>query len=155
MEKEKHSFRKAAVTDIRAIQALVNEEADRNRMLPRSLHDLFETVRDFHLCVARGRVVGVCALHVTWEDLAEIRSLAVAGTYRGRGIGRALIRRCLDDARRLGVRRVFALTYHPEFFVGLGFAAVDKSELPHKVWAECIRCRHFPDCREEAVLRRL
>ena len=137
------------------MQTLINRQASRNKMLPRSLNDLYEYLRDFFVCTHEGTVVGVCALHITWEDLGEVRSLAVAERYRGNGIGRALVRKCLAEARKLGLSRIFSLTYSPEFFIGIGFSPADKSELPHKVWAECIRCHQFPDCDEEAVLLNL
>lgn len=138
--------------DVKDIQTLINSQAARNKMLPRSLHDLYEFLRDFFVCTLDEKVVGVCALHITWEDLGEVRSLAVAERYRSRGIGRALVKKCLTEARKLGLGRVFSLTYSPEFFFGIGFIPVDKSELPHKVWAECIRCHQFPDCDEVAVI---
>lgn len=134
------------------MQALINRQASRNKMLPRSLNDLYEYLRDFFVCTLEGKVVGVCALHITWEELGEVRSLAVAERYRGNGIGRALVRKCLAEARKLGMSRIFSLTYSPGFFIGIGFSPTDKAELPHKVWAECIRCHQFPDCDEEAVL---
>lgn len=149
------SYRKAILSDVKEIQALVNEHASRNRMLPRSLHDLYESLRDFQVGRADGKLVGTCALHVTWEDLGEIRSLAVTEEHQKQGIGKALVRRCLSEAKRLGIRRVFSLTYCPDFFRQFGFSPIDKAELPHKVWAECIRCHHFPDCREEALVREL
>ena len=150
-----YKFRKATLQDVKDMQTLINRQAARNKMLPRSLHDLYEYLRDFFVCTEGEKVVGVCALHITWEDLGEVRSLAVAERHRRNGIGRALVKKCLSEARKLGLRRVFSLTYCPGFFAGLGFSSVDKAELPHKVWAECIRCHQFPDCDEEAMLRTL
>jgi len=148
-----HAIKKAVLSDVREIQALVNAQASRNRMLPRSLHDLYDSLRDFQVARLGRKLAGTCALHITWEDLGEIRSLAVEEEHRNQGIGRTLVRRCLSEAKRLGIRRVFSLTYCPEFFTRLGFTPIDKAELPHKVWAECIRCHHFPDCKEEALVR--
>ena len=103
--------------------------------------------------VAGGRIVGTCALHVIWEDLAEVRSLAVDPDCRESGIGRELVEHCLAEAGSLRLRRVFALTYQPDFFSRLGFHPVEKSELPHKVWGHCTKCTKFPDCDEEAVMK--
>ncbi len=154
-KKRPYRFRKAVLLDVKSIHSLVNDYASKDKMLPLSLHDVFESLRDFHICVFRNRVVGVCALHVTWKGLAEIRSLAVAGGFQGNGIANALVRKSLAEARRLGVKEVFALTYCPAFFEKIGFKEVDKAKLPHKVWADCIRCQHFPDCNEVAVKRNL
>ncbi len=153
--KKTYIFRKAVLSDVKSIQSLVNDYASKDKMLPLSLHDVFEALRDFHVCVARSGVVGVSALHVTWKDLAEIRSLAVADKFQKNGIASALVRKCLAEARRLGVKDVFALTYCPAFFEKFGFVTLDKAKLPHKVWADCIRCHHFPDCNEVAVKRKL
>lgn len=121
-------------------------------MIPRSLNELYETVRDFLVCEIDGTVCGVCALHIMWEDLAEIRSLAVEKRFQRRGVGTNLVKRCVREAQLLGIRKVFALTYHPEFFKKLGFQDVDKSVLPQKIWGDCVRCPRFPECDENAVM---
>ena len=144
-------IRKARVPDVPDIQRLVNSFAERDAMLPRSLSALYESIRDFYVVENGGAVVGCCALHVTWEDLAEVKSLAVDESAQRKGYGRALVEACLAEAREMGVPRVFALTYIPEFFERAGFARVDKATLPHKIWSECINCPKFPDCGEEAV----
>jgi amino-acid N-acetyltransferase len=100
-------------------------------------------------------VVGVCALHICWEDLAEIRSLVVREEERNKGIGLKLVKACLDESRVLGVKKVFALTYEPEFFGKLGFEKVDKAVLPHKIWTDCLKCFKFPDCDEEAMAKEM
>ncbi len=148
-------IRKALVRDVKEVHSLINEFAAEQEMLPRSLNELYEHLRDMFVYEEDGRLKGVCSLHVVWEDLAEVRSLAVARRARGRGIGRSLVETCLEEARGLGVSRVFALTYIPEFFGLFGFKVVDKSELPHKIWGDCIRCPKFPDCNEFAVVREL
>ncbi len=145
-------IRKAKVGDVAEIQKIVNEFADRGEMLHRSLSEIYENVRDYFVAEKDGKVVGCCALHVSWEDLAEVKSLAVVEEHQGTGLGRKLVERCLDEARELGVRRVFALTYKPRFFEGLGFRRIDKDELPRKIWTECINCPKYPDCGEEALL---
>lgn len=131
---------------------LINEFAKRGEMLPRSLNELYENIRDFYICKKNGELVGLCAIHILWEDLAEIRSLAVKGEFQRKGIGKRLLKKCLDEAKKLGVRRVFALTYHPEFFEKIGFRRIDKSELPQKIWGDCLRCPKFPECDEDAVI---
>jgi len=144
-------LRRARMDDVTVVQQLINTFADRGELLPRSLAELYDNLRDFVVWEQSGDVVACCALHVTWAGLAEIKSLGVADPVQGTGIGAMLVRRCIEDARALGVHRVFALTYRPEFFVRLGFEPIDKSLLPHKVWAECIRCVKFPNCDEQAV----
>jgi amino-acid N-acetyltransferase len=145
-------IRKATLMDVKAIQTLVNQYADSGQMLPRTLNELYEHLRDFHVCEDNGSLVGVCALHVSWDRLAEIRSLAVRQDRVRRGIGAELVQRCLAEAAELRIERVFALTYQAGFFRKLGFADVDKKELPHKIWTDCLNCVKFPDCDESALL---
>jgi len=145
-------IRKARLTDVKAIQSLVNQYAVSGQMLPRTLNDLYEHLRDFIVCEnERGSFIGVAALHISWEGLAEIRSLAVRRDSVMRGIGTKLIGRCMAEAAELGVTRVFALTYQVSFFKKLGFLEMDKKELPHKIWSDCLNCVKFPNCDEIAV----
>ena len=137
--------------DVEAIHALVTEFARRGTMLPRSRAELYEHLRDYEVAEADSQVVGCGALVIAWENLGEIRSLAVAEEFQRKGIGGRLIEACLAEARRLGINRVFALTNNPAFFKRLGFVPVAKETLPHKIWADCIKCPKFPDCDEEAV----
>lgn len=143
--------RRARITDARAIHQLLLGYAKQGQLLGRSLLDIYEALRDFHVYEMDGEVVGVGALQVCWEDLAEIRSLAVRPGLAGQGIGRQLVEACLVEARELGLKRVFALTYQPEFFMRLGFSEIEKSELPQKIWTDCIHCVKFPDCDETAL----
>src|SRR5689334_18942401 len=145
-------LRKAKTNDVLAMQRLINGFADRGAMLHRSLSELYENIRDFFVVEEEGEVVGCAALHVSWKDLAELKSLAVAEEKQGRGYGRRLIQACSDEAEDIGIARVFALTYVPELFVKMGYAVVDKAQLPRKVWTECVYCPKFPDCGEVAVL---
>lgn len=145
-------FRKATVLDVKAIQGLINSYAKEGKMLPRSLSELFENVRDFSVAEKEGEIFGCCALHSVWEDLAEVKSLAVAKSWTGQGIGKKLLRAVLKETDGLGITRVFALTYEPDFFKKQGFKVIDKSELPHKVWSECIKCIHFPGCKEVPLI---
>jgi amino-acid N-acetyltransferase len=145
-------IRKAKISDLKEVHKLINNFAKREQMIPRSLNELYETLRDFVICDADGTVCGVCALHIMWEDLAEIRSLAVDEVHQKRGIGKNLVRECLKEARALGVKRIFALTYSPDFFKKMGFKDADKSSLPQKIWGDCLRCPRFPECDEHAVI---
>jgi amino-acid N-acetyltransferase len=145
-------LRKAVVADVPKIQKLIKTHADKDEMLHRSLNDLFECLRDFLVVEQDGELLACGALHVTWDDLAELKSLAVAPDTQGRGFGRMIVERLLEEARELGLRRVFALTYKPEFFEKRGFQTIDRNMLPHKVWGECIKCHKFPNCNEVAMM---
>jgi amino-acid N-acetyltransferase len=147
--------RKARTSDVKSIQRLVNRYAKKNRIIPRSMSDLFDNIRDFVVGEEDGKVVGACALHVHWDDLAEIRSLAVEEKCQGRGIGKALVRRSLKEARALGVGKVFALTQRPDYFRAFGFTDAEKSSLPQKIWKDCLNCLKFPDCDESATIKTL
>ncbi len=144
--------RKAKMTDVPAIQRLVNFYAQKGDLLPRTLQELYERVRDFYVFEQEGRIAGVCSLFIYWEDLAEIRSLAVEPEFEGRGIGRAVTEACIAEARELGITRVFALSYKTAFFERLGFRIVNKIDLPEKIWKDCLRCTKFYHCDEVAVL---
>jgi len=148
-------IRKARVDDVKKIKMLINHYAKLNQMLPRSLNELYENIRDFSLYTESDKIYGCCALHVGWEDLAEIKSLAVARSRTKRGIGAKLLKQCLAEARILKVKKVFALTYIPDFFTRFGFKLIDKQELPHKIWSECVKCVHFPDCGENAMMKEM
>lgn len=144
---------KAKVTDAARIQKMVNGFAGQGSMLPRSLAAIYENIRDYFVVRNEGgNVIGCAALHVAWEDMAEVRSVAVSKRYQRRGHGADLIRACLKEAEELGLSQVFCLTYRPDFFNPLGFKEVDKRELPRKVWVECYYCPKFPDCDEIAML---
>jgi len=145
-------IRKAKIMDVKAMQSLINQYADTGQMLPRSLNELYEQLRDFHVYEENGSLIGVCALHVSWDGLAEIRSLAVRQDRMKQGIGFELVRHCLTEAAQLQVERVFVLTYQDGFFRKLGFIDVDKKELPHKIWTDCLNCIKFPDCDESALI---
>jgi amino-acid N-acetyltransferase len=146
------NIRKARVGDIPSIHQLVNEYAEKGEMLGRSRSELYEGMRDFFVAEREGSVVGCSALHVNWEDLAEVRSLVVSRELQGKGLGRDLVTACLEEARELGIAKIYALTYRPGFFERMGFSRVAKETLPHKVWGDCLKCPKFPNCDEEAVL---
>jgi len=146
-------IRRALISDIKEIQKLVNDFARKEQMIPRSVNELYENIRDFVVADDKHGIVGACALHVLWEDLAEVRSLAVRKEFQGKGIGRKMVNNCIRDARALGIKRVFVLTYQPDFFRKLKFRDTDKASLPQKIWGDCIRCPKFPECDEHALIR--
>src|ERR671912_411700 len=147
-------IRTATITDVPRIQEIINSHAELGRMLFKSLAQLFEDLRDFAVYEDEsGRVVGCCAVTIIWADLAEVRSLAVDEAYRGRGIGRALVEWCVDEARRLRIRKLMSLTYEQRFFEKLGFEVVPKEALPLKVWSDCVRCPKRDGCDEIAMVR--
>ncbi len=145
---------RARLEDVEAMKSILDDYARTGDLLARSRLSLYEGIRDFVVARDdRGEILGLSALHICWIDLGEVRSLAVKRDVQGRGIGARLVESCLADAEGLGLKQVFALTYRPGFFASLGFREIEKSELPHKVWQDCINCAKFPDCDETAVLR--
>jgi amino-acid N-acetyltransferase len=141
------------MADIPQIHTLISYYADRGDLLPRSLHELYETARDFFVVRnEEGQVIGCAALHINWSDLAELRSVAVAEPYQGRGISRLLAEAALEEARQLGIRTVYVLTYRPEVFSRFGFRTIDVAQLPRKVWSECHKCPKFQCCDEIAMV---
>ena len=148
-------IRRAAAKDVKAIHKILSLYGGQGLLLARPLSELYDHLRDFFVFVRNRKVVGICALHICWEDLAEIRSLAVEEEDQNKGIGAKLVKACLKESKLLGVKRVFALTYEPEFFEKLGFEKVDKAVFPHKIWTDCLKCVKFPDCDEIALLKEL
>lgn len=148
------NIRPARVGDVPAICELIRTFADRKLMIRRSLGELYESIREFFVAVDDdGRVIGCAALHVFWEDLAELKCLAVSEDAQGHGIGRKLVDACWESARELEIKSVFTLTYVAEFFERCGYHRIEKAELPHKIWNECVRCPLFPNCHEIALIR--
>ena len=147
-------LRKAKISDVKKIHALIDNYAKKAEMLPCALVDLYERLRDFYVFVDEETedLIGVCALHICWEDLGEIRSLAVKEDKILAGVGKRMTLACLEEAAIIGLKQVFALTYKPEFFSRLGFNEIDKSKLPHKIWGDCIKCSKFPECDETAMM---
>jgi amino-acid N-acetyltransferase len=144
-------IRKARIPDAKIIHKLLLQYAQQGLMLSRSLADIYEMLRDFFILEQDGEVAGVVALNICWEDLAEVRSLAVDPRHVRKGAGRQLVQACLDEAAELGLKRVFALTYQPGFFEKMGFDYIEKAELPQKIWSDCLKCPKFPDCDEIAM----
>ena len=148
-------IRKSRLNDLHAIHALVNEFAKEGLMLPLSVGDLTERLRDFLVAEEDGEVVGSVAVHIIWETLVELRSLAVAREHQKRGLGKKLVEAAMEEARSLGATEIFTLTYIPPFFEKFGFRRIDRATLPHKIWQDCIKCPKFPDCGEVALVRKL
>ena len=144
--------RKSLVTDVPHIKNLIDSAVGRGALLPRPLAEIYETVRDFHVVENGDGLGGCCALHVDLADLAEIRSLVVREELRGKHLGAVLVNACLEEARRLGISRVYALTRVAGFFTKCGFHEIDKHDLPSKVFRDCVRCPSFPDCDEVAMM---
>jgi len=152
-------IRNATMADVPDIHRLITYHAELNRMLFRSYADLYEHLRDFFVCTesmdGQERVLGCVALELVWRDLAEVKSLAVEEAHRGKSLGPQLVRATLEEGRRLGLDRVFALVRDRVFFEKLGFHDVPKETLPHKVWTDCVRCPVQEDCDEIAMVASL
>jgi len=151
-------LRKARIDDVKTIHRLINLSAAKGEMLPRSLMDIYNSLRDFFVYYDEDEaaVAGVCAMNIIWENLAEIRSLYVDENYRGKGIGRELVEACISEAITLGLFKIFTLTYKRDLFGKLGFKEVDRATLPEKIWSDCFRCSKYPDyCDEIAMIMEL
>ncbi len=148
-------YRKATFIDVESIHKLINDYADKGLMLARSRNVLYETLRDVILAENDGEIVGVGALHLVWDELAEIRAMAVDPQFTKQGIGQKIVEDLTKEAQVLGIKTLFTLTYQPGFFAKQGFHEVPKEKLPHKVWKECINCAKFPNCDETAMIKNI
>ncbi len=146
-------IRTAKISDAQTIYALINDYAEQDLMLFRSMTDIYENLRSFLLAEVKGKVVGCCSTQIIWADLAEIKSLAVEKSFQAKGIGKELVRASVKETKRLGIKRVFALTLVPTFFKKLGFKTIDKEKLPMKVWTDCARCTKQDSCDEIAMIK--
>ncbi len=147
--------RQAKIHDVPEIVTLINSYAQHGVMLGRSQIQIYNALRDFVVIENDGHILGVGSLSIIWKDLAEVRSLAIAQEMHGKGLGKQIVEYLVQQARELELPQVFTLTYQPEFFKKVGFSLIDKKELPHKVWKDCINCPKFPDCDEIALIRYL
>lgn len=146
-------LRKAKIADAKGIYRLISFWAKKNKVLERPLNYIYENIRDFWICTQNRRIIGSCALHVIgWEDLAEIKSLVVDKRKHKKGIGKELVEACVKEAKSLGVKNIFVLTFVETFFRHLGFKKLSKNKLPHKIWSDCINCVYFPNCKEESLI---
>lgn len=150
-------IRHATIQDIKSVYDMLQFFGEKGEMIPRPLTQLYDHIRDFVVYISpeTGKIAGCCALQFCWEDLAEIRSLAVDSAYHGRGIGRMLVESMITEARSFGITRLFTLTYQPGFFEKLQFSQIEREELPLKIWSDCVHCVKFPDCDEIAMVREL
>lgn len=144
-------IRKAKIKDTPRIVQLINHFAKEGIMLPKPLSKIYENIRDFSVVEENDEVIGCGALHIYWENLAEVRSLAIAPEHQRSGFGKMLVEILLTEARELDINTVFALSFKPAFFKKLGFEEVEKETLPHKIWKDCMECPHFPNCNEVAL----
>ncbi|MCF7869988.1 MAG: N-acetyltransferase [Candidatus Omnitrophica bacterium] len=146
-------IKKIKIDKAKEVQQLINSAAEQGKVLERSLNYIYENIRDFRVYLEGERIVGCCSLHIVgWQSLAEVKSLIVDSDFRKKTIGTQLVQDCIKEAKILGVSKVFALTFFPIFFKKQGFELIDKNSLPHKIWTECLNCKYFPDCKEEAVI---
>lgn len=142
------TIRKARLSDSEAIHKLVNYYAKKGLMLARSRSSIYENIRNYSVMELDGEVVGIGALSILWVDLAEIRTLAVKESLSGQGIGKKLVEHFIHEAKDLGLKKVFTLTYKTEFFQKCGFNVISKDHMPHKIWKDCLNCPKFPNCDE-------
>jgi amino-acid N-acetyltransferase len=149
--------RKARLADVRSMHRIINHYAEKQRMLPKTELQLYENLRDYSVVTDAGqeRVLGCGALHIYWENLAEIRAIAVDSGVVQKGLGSALVRNLLDEARGWNIRKVFVFTYEPGFFGRFGFKQVEHRALPLKVYNECFHCPKFNNCDEIAMVLEL
>jgi amino-acid N-acetyltransferase len=148
-------IRSAKMSDVKQMHALVEYYANKKEMLHRPLNDMYENIQEFAICEDKGKIVGCGALHVSWEDLAEIKALAIAQNYQKKGIGSKLVVTLEKRAKELGIKKIFALTFKPPFFLKQGYKKIKRDELPHKIWGECVKCHLFPDCGEVPLAKKL
>ena len=149
-------IRKARMDDVKAMHQLLGRFADKRELLPRSIAEIYENLQQFHVAEHKGKMIGTCALYVTWDNLAEVKALAVEEEYQGQGIGKRLLDAVTQVAQDLHIRRLFTLTIRTGFFERFEFKHVSKDHLPHKVWTECVKCVYFPErCVEYAMVKDL
>ena len=146
------TVRKADINDAKKIQGIIAGFAKRDLMLSRSLIDIYENIRDYFVAVEKKKIIGCCALHICWEDLAEVKALALDEGAHGKGTGKRLVKEALKEAKKLKAKKVFCLTYIPGFFKQFRFKNISRKKLPHKIWTECLRCHKFPNCDEQAMM---
>ena len=147
--------RSAKISDVKAIYTLINFYAEQDKMLFRSMADIYENLQAFTVAELNGNIVGCCALQIVWSDLAEIKSLAVDEANSGGGVGKMLVATATQQAQQLGLPRIFALTLSPRFFEKMGFSTIEKDGLPMKVWSDCANCPKQQNCDETAVIKKL
>ncbi|MDR0766847.1 MAG: N-acetyltransferase [Methanosarcinales archaeon] len=148
-------IRKAKMNDVFEMKELINSYASEGCMLPRSLDSLYTYIRDFVVMEENGKVIGCCGAHPDWENLGEVVSFAVAKPYTRQGNGTKLLEACIEDAKTIGLEKLFVLTNSPEFFKKKGFIEIKKEELPWKIWADCVNCSKYPDCNSVSLIKQI
>jgi amino-acid N-acetyltransferase len=148
-------IRPAIVADVKPMHALIGFYAEKKEMLARSLNDLYENIQEFTIAEHKGKVIGCCGLHVSWEDLAEIKALAIDAKFQKKGLGTKLVAASEKKAKTLGINKIFTLTFKPGFFLRLDYKKIPREKLPHKIWGECVKCPFFPDCGEVPLIKKL
>ena len=148
-------IRPAKIKDVEEIVKLVNYYADLGQMLARPLTQVYTAIRDYVVIEEDDHVIGCGALHVVWADIGEVRTLAIMPEKTRLGLGRMIVEQLIQNARELELPQIFTLTYKPDFFEKLGFKRMEKKDLPHKIWKDCLNCPKFPDCDEIALLLNL
>ena len=147
------NFFKPNVTHIKQMQELVQEEVDNGIILLRTEDEMANTIRSYTVVEVDGNIAGFTALHIHSIRLSEVRSLVVSKKYRGLKLGKRLVEACINEGKSLGLKQILSLTYQKGFFESLGFYEIEKEKIPeHKIWADCIRCKHFPVCEEIAMV---
>lgn len=141
-------IRKAKLSDSESIHKLVNFYAKKGLMLARSRSSIYEYIRNYSVMESDSEVVGIGSLTILWSDLAEIRTLAVKESFSGQGVGKKLVEHFLEEAKELGIKKVFTLTYQDGFFAKCGFKTISRDLMPHKIWKDCLNCPKFPNCDE-------
>ncbi len=148
-------YAKAKLSDVKQMQELVQPFVDDGTILMRSADEIATNIRSYTLAYDGDTLVGFSALHIHTISLAEIRSLIVSPQYQDKGIGKELVSLCLKEGELLGLKEVLSLTYKQAFFEKLGFVEIPKESLPeHKIWADCIKCKHFPLCNEVSLIKK-
>ena len=148
------TYTKAKLSDIALMQEVVKPEVEKGIILFRSSDEMATNIRSYILAKQENAIVGFGALHFHADDLAEVRSLVVKDGFRGRGVGKGIVQALLKEGEAMDVKKVFTLTYQKPFFESVGFSEIPKESLPsHKIWADCIKCKHFPVCDEIALIK--
>ncbi len=150
------TYKKATLSDIASMQRLVLPEVEEGTILVRSDDEISTSIRSYTLAYDNEKLIGFVALHIHTLTLAEVRSLIVDIAYRGKAVGSTLVNLCVDEAKELGLKKILSLTYEQRFFENLGFIEIPKESIPeHKIWADCIKCKHFPICNEVSLTKTL
>ncbi len=148
-------IRPAKVQDVKQMHRIIEFYADNKEMLHRSLNSIYENIQEYVVAEVKGKVIGCGALHVSWDNLAEVKALAVERSYARQGIGTKIVKTLEQNALGLGIFTTFALSFKPAFFQKMGYEVISREVLPQKIWSECINCHLFPDCGEVPLIKDL